>query len=584
MIGSYFADAATQVLFLVMLAISLNLLLGLAGQLSMATSAFYGIGAYTCAALTATGITLTGEPAAGPGLPFVLGLLGAVILTAIAGFLVALPAGRRVKGDYLILLTLAFFFLFTTIASNWIPVTGGPNGAIVVPIDLFGWSPATTEEALIFFALLTVALGLVCGWIASSPFGRLLRGIRDDEVAVQSLGKGTIWPKMLVFAVTAGIAGGVGALSAGYSQYVAPGTYSLDLAILVAACVALGGPGNVLGSAFAAVVIGSLRPVLENIPGLGDNAIPWQAVIYGVVLVLTIRFRPQGILPEGIWSRIWSRMRNAHRTDQSDDHAREDAPVALPPARAISVEVHGISKQFGGLSAARDVDLRLRPGEIVALIGPNGAGKTTVFNLITGSIRPDAGRVSIDGVDVTGWSPKKIARAGMVRYFQNVRVFEGLTAIENVSMAVPDQPGESLARTLFRPLTTRNRGRDVRREAMEALMLVGASHLAHKNVRDLAFGEQKLVAFARLIATGADVLLLDEPTSGVDPRSAEQIIELVKRLAEAGKTICIVEHSLHVVTALADRVVFMDAGKVIAEGTVSEITNQPELVDLYFGT
>ncbi len=579
MIGSYFSDATNQVLFLVMLAITLNLLLGVAGQLSMATAAFYGIGAYSCGVLTASGITLSGSEAFGPGWPFIGGLLGATAIAAVGGLLVALPAGNRVRGDYLILLTLSFHFLFTNVVSSWVDVTGGPNGMVVVPLSLFGWTPQTTDEAMQFFIALTVVLALVCWWITTSPFGRLLRGLREDEVAVQSLGKRTVWPKMLMFSVTAGAAGAVGALSASYTQFVAPGTYNLDLAILVAACVALGGPGNILGSALAAVVIGSLRPVLENVSGLGDDAIPWQAVIYGAILVLTIRFRPQGILPEGIWSRRARRSAGdgRPRTKQVEVERTE-------PRDGVSVQVRGVSKKFGGLQAAKDVDLDLSPGEIVALIGPNGAGKTTVFNLITGTISPDSGTVRLGDEDVTHRSPREVALAGMVRYFQNVRAFEGVTALDNVAVAVPRQAGESLFWTLFRPVHVWREEQQVKARARLSLRNVGIEHLADKTVKDLSFGEQKLVTFARMLATGAQVLLLDEPTSGVDPKSAEHIIGLVKRLSAEGKTICIVEHSLHVVTELADRIVFMDQGQVIAEGSVDEITTQQDLVDLYFGT
>jgi branched-chain amino acid transport system permease protein len=595
MIGSYFSDAASQVLFVVMLAMTLNLLLGVAGQLSMATAAFYGLGAYTSGILTATGVNLSGQEPIGPGWPFALGVLGAVAVSALGGLLVALPAGRRVRGDYLILLTLSFHFLFTNAVSSWVSLTGGPNGMVVVPIEIFGWTPATTDDALVLIVIVTILIGLACWRVASSPLGRLLRGLREDEIAVQSLGKRTVWPKMLMFAVTAGAAGGIGALAASYTQFVAPGTYNLDLAILVAACVALGGPGNVVGSAIAAVIIGSIRPVLENVSGLGDAAIPWQAVIYGLILVLTIRFRPQGIVPEGMVTRLRAKrmhsVRDAPSAPDGQALARVEETVAQIELKrngdtpdGMTVTVRGVSKRFGGLQAAQDVDLDLRPREVVALIGPNGAGKTTVFNLITGTITPDEGSVALNDVSIIGSHPTDVAKAGMVRYFQNIRAFEGMTALENVSIAVPGQTGESLLWAFLRPFHVRAQERRVREAAMESLRAAGVEHLAHLIVKDMAFGEQKLVAFARLLATRAQVLLLDEPTSGVDPKSAQHIIELVKRLAAEGKTICIVEHSLHVVSELADRIVFMDAGRVIAEGTVQEITSKEELVDLYFGT
>lgn len=588
--GSYFADIATQVTFLLALAMSLNLLLGVAGQMSMATAAFYGLGAYTCAILTSEGMFLTADAFSGPNWPFLAGFAAAVAVSFVGGLIIAAPAARRVKGDYLILLTLAFHFLFVSIVSTWTGLTGGSNGMMLPPIQLPFVTIDTTDKALVFCLGWALLIGITCAWIASSPFGRLLRGIRDDEIAVQSLGKPTILPKSLVFGLTAAMAGATGAISAAYLQFVAPNTYSLDLAILAAACVALGGAGNMLGCAIAAVMLGSLRPFLENIGALSsDTSVPWQSVIYGAFLVFGILFRPAGLLPENAgFIRGW------RRSSASADHPPRNTGHAVPGANAgrprheameeLMVEISGASRSFGGLNAVQDVSIRLYKGEIVALIGPNGAGKTTVFNILTGSLKPDSGTVALKGKSILGLDPRQVAQAGMVRYFQNVRAFPGLTALDNVAMGVPDQPGESLLGLFSRPLANVRAERLTRKKARKHLEFVGAADLAEELVSNLAFGQQKLVAFARMLATDADVFLLDEPTSGVDPKSAEQIIGLVRDLARMGKTICIVEHSLHVVSALSDRVVFMDAGRVIAEGAVDEITRREDLVDLYFGT
>ena len=408
------------------------------------------------------------------------------------------------------------------------------------------------------------------------------------------LGKPTVWPKSLTFGLTASIAGATGAVSAAYMQFVAPTTYSLDLAILVAACVALGGPGNILGSVIAAVAIGSLRPILENTGLLSsDTSVPWQTVIYGAVLVLGMVFRPAGLLPEGFSFRGRSTGQAGSSTDANvvalagrpEGHGHgKAAKVTTADQGEVVVEVRNLSKRFGGLQAVRDVSFKLRKGEIVALIGPNGAGKSTIFNLMTGAIPPDNGDVLVRGRSVIGADPAQVAKLGMARYFQHVRILEGMTAIDNVALGVPDQAGESLGRVFVSPSAVAQREQRVQAESLKHLRDVGAEGYANEVARDLAFGQQKLIAFARLLATGADVLLLDEPTSGVDPRSAQQIIELVRDLAASGKTICIVEHSLHVVSELADRIVFMDAGAVVGEGTVAEITGRADLVELYFGT
>jgi len=249
----------------------------------------------------------------------------------------------------------------------------------------------------------------------------------------------------------------------------------------------------------------------------------------------------------------------------------------------VKVRVAGLSKRFGGLVAVDDVNLELRAGEIVALVGPNGAGKTTLFNLFTNVITPDAGVVELRGVDVRKMRASAIAKSGMVRSWQHVRVFPNMSVLDNVAVAVPNQLSESLLRLATSPRASMRREAEVLRIALDHLEFVGMREHAFTMARNLSFGQQKAVAIARVLATGSEVLLLDEPTSGVDPKSAEEAINLVKRLARAGKCVCIVEHSLHVVEALADRVVFLDSGRVIAEGSVSEITSRPELHELYFG-
>jgi ABC-type branched-subunit amino acid transport system ATPase component len=269
--------------------------------------------------------------------------------------------------------------------------------------------------------------------------------------------------------------------------------------------------------------------------------------------------------------------------EQSTAPTGQEQPAADQTSPGVAVHVDGLHKRFGGLEAVDGVCFDLRPGEIVALIGPNGAGKTTIFNLMTNSIPPDRGIVEVGGKSIGKMPPQKIVGAGMVRSWQNVRLFTSMSALENVMLAIPDQPSERLWPVLLRPRTTMRREREVRSLALEHLAFVGLADAADTRVSDLSFGQQKAVAIARVLATGSQVLLLDEPTSGIDPRSVDEAIELVRKVAATGKSVCIVEHSVHVVEALADRVVFLEAGKVRAEGTVADITCRPELAEVYFG-
>jgi ABC-type branched-subunit amino acid transport system ATPase component len=248
------------------------------------------------------------------------------------------------------------------------------------------------------------------------------------------------------------------------------------------------------------------------------------------------------------------------------------------------VEVHGLSKAFGGIHAVQNLELTIEKGKVTGLIGPNGAGKTTIFNLLTGALRPDAGKVLLRGEDITGRSLNRIATRGMIRSFQDVRVYANLTPLENVLLAVRGSDEEREARAT---LVTHRQGENghTRREiAMEYLDFIGLTEKAEHITANLPFGEQKLVALARVLAAEPDVLLLDEPASGIDKQWIDRIVELVAQLRDRGLAICLVEHNLEVVRAVADRVYFLESGEVAAEGSMDELSHDQRLIEAYFGT
>jgi len=615
----YYADIAVQILFLIMLGASLNLLMGYAGELSMAHATFYGVGAYTAGLLTlpvateAIAAASSRGVAGGAGWDIGPALLVAIGVSFVVALLLALPALSRVRGEYLVLLTLAFQTVANQLMGSADSVTGGAYGLTPIPpAELFGLSLGMPTQAFWLLLPCTVIVVAVCFGIGESPFGRLLKGLREQELAVKAVGKDTVVPKLVVFGLAAGIAGFAGALNASYYQFIAPGTYDLNLSILVIAIVIIGGVSNLTGTIIGAILLGSLRPILQEVAG--DNAIAWQAVIYGLLLVLIIRFRPFGLVPEGTsMLRLFRRGGLEPAVAGASSGVKSVTAVApsipeLPPTPGAStaaapprtdavvlsepvvvtdpspvLEVRNLSKRFRGLQAVDDVSFDLERGKITSLIGPNGAGKTTIFNLLTHVITPDTGTVTLNGEDISGLSPHRIAKRGMARSFQDGRLFERLTAVENVMLAVPGNSGENLALLATRPMHCRARDHEARELALEALGFVGMRAQAGTVVADLSFGDQKLVAIARLLATECDVLLLDEPTSGVDPGAVEGVIEVVRGLRDAGKTVCLVEHSVHMVGQLADRGIFLDQGRKLAEGTLEELMGQKHLTEIYFG-
>ncbi len=590
---SYYADIAVSILILMTLAVSLNLLLGYAGRVSMAHAIFFGIGGFTAARLTLPtvqdlgGVVPPGTQA-GLGWSWFPALVVAMVVAFLAALLISIPAVRLVRGEYLILLTLAFQLVTNQLMGVVDSVTGGPYGLSGIPPLTIAGTAFFEPEKFVWVMALAAALAIGACWaLGESPFGRLLKGLREHESAVASVGKSPVRPELLAFSISASIAGGVGALAAFYYGSVVPSTFSLTYSILIVSVVVLGGIGNLGGTILGAIVLGGLEPLLRQY--VGDSAIPWQAVIYGAALVVMMRLRPEGILPEGRGlGPLLRRIRKPPITtvptpEEALGRLRhvdnEEAPGAPPILLAT-----GLQKSFGGLKAVNGATFALPRGQITALIGPNGAGKTTIFNMICGTIAPDQGQVHLRGDDVTGRATYKVARLGLARSFQDVRVCQRLTALDNVALGVPDQPGEQFSRLLLTPRAVRRAERAVRASALDCLALLGIADRADVLVSELSYGDQKLVAIARLLATGCDVLLLDEPTSGVDPASVEKVINGISRLRDLGHTVCLVEHSVHFVQRLADRAVFLDQGTVIAEGTVDDLIGRRELAELYFGT
>jgi branched-chain amino acid transport system ATP-binding protein len=250
---------------------------------------------------------------------------------------------------------------------------------------------------------------------------------------------------------------------------------------------------------------------------------------------------------------------------------------------AAYLQATGVDVSFGGLKALNDCSFTIQQGRITCLVGPNGAGKTTIFNVITGFLRPDRGSVSFQGRSLDRWKPQSIVAAGIARTFQNLRLFIDLTAVDNVLAALPDQTGEDPIAAIFRPFHTASAQRRRRDEASAILDRVGLSNRAGDFVRNLSYGEQKLLIIARVLATGAELLLLDEPASGLSAGALDNVMTLLRRLRDDGKTLLVVEHNTRVVQQIADDVLFLHQGHLMAQGTPEAIVNDPALAEIYFG-
>ena len=245
---------------------------------------------------------------------------------------------------------------------------------------------------------------------------------------------------------------------------------------------------------------------------------------------------------------------------------------------------NGLTKRFDGTTVVDNVSFVVEHGQILGLIGPNGAGKTTLFNLLSGVLRPDAGSLSINGIDATNLPPYRLARLGLVRTFQLARELDRLTVLENVQLAARDNVGETLAGSLFRPKAARESERAVTQRARDVLALVSLSAHESKPAANLSGGQKKLLELARCLMAEADIILLDEIAAGVAPHLVEEIAVLIQRLnREHAKTFVIIEHNIGFIRKLASRVVVMAAGRVLAEGSFDHVAANPAVVDSYLG-
>lgn len=245
------------------------------------------------------------------------------------------------------------------------------------------------------------------------------------------------------------------------------------------------------------------------------------------------------------------------------------------------LSVQGLSKNFDGVKALTDFSCTVQSGEILGLIGPNGAGKTTFFNVLSGFLAPNGGKVVLEGKDITGAPPYKITRLGISRTFQNMRLIRQISVLDNVLLCFQDQPGEKLRNVFFNWRFCRQRESENREEAMTLLEEAGLAHKADDQAEALSYGQQKLLSLVCCLATHSELLLLDEPVAGIAPEMIERILETIRGLPAKGKSVILIEHNLDAVMEVCDRVVFMDAGAKISEGRPEEVRNDPRVIEAY---
>ena len=461
---------------------------------------------------------------------------------------------------------------------NWTSLTGGPSGiAGIPPLSIAGHTFSGPAQFLPIAVIAALLCFLVVRHVGHGPFGRALRAMRENESAAASVGKNIIAMKVSTFGLSAALASVAGSLFANYISYVGADSFQVSETVLILSMVVVGGTGNLLGSVIGAAFLVVVPDALAFLSLPEGYAGQLRLLIYGCVLILFLVFRPQGILRE-------RRHRAAHRRHGDvNDALRTDVTrqSSAPPGGAV-LEGIGLQKRFGGIVAIAALDISLFAGRITGLVGPNGAGKTTTFNLLTGFLRPNAGEIRYQGKTISNLRPHELVRAGIARSFQDLRLFTGMSVLENVMVALPRQSGDRLLALFFRPLRVRREEAHNTAKAMAILEFVGLAEKADQLADDLSYAEEKLLVVARLVATEADVLLLDEPLSGLDASGLRRMIDLLRRLAAAKRTICIIEHNLDAIRDACDHLIYLDEGRALAAGDPAQLMRDPELVERYF--
>jgi branched-chain amino acid transport system permease protein len=550
-------------LFWIVLATSWNILSGYAGYFSFGHGAFFGAGVYTSATL-----------AAKFNWPFLWTLPVAALVAAVIGVGVGAVAfrARGVRGELFALLTLAVTFVLATIVGNT-AIDGGPGVYLnAVPVPRIG--PTPTSSLYLMMLMAAVATLLVSWAIRDSRFGTGLFAIHDDEDAAEVMGVPTYRWKLAALAVSCALAGWVGGIHALFVSYVTTSeTFNLTVPLTVVLMSILGGMRHWAGPAIGAVAITCLLFAFTG----GEYAVLGKGVI-GLILVIGILFMPEGVMGFRAFARTPRGVMGSPPPQPSPSRGREPAepPPPLVEVRVggkaeVLLQVKGLSKSFRGLKALSNVTLQVRKGEILGLLGPNGSGKSTFINVVSGHYLPDGGEVWLDGRNIAGLPAHEIARAGIARTYQIPRPFAQLSVLDNVAVS---------AMYAGQGLPTMKAGR---REAMQWLEFTRLAGKAQSLPGELNLHQRKFLELARALASRPKLVLLDEVLSGLTPTETESAVDQIRRIRDQGTTIVFVEHVMHAVMALTDRLVVFDQGAMLAEGAPREVMQSAAVMGAYLG-
>ncbi|MGH8856857.1 MAG: ATP-binding cassette domain-containing protein [Polaromonas sp.] len=558
----------------VLIAQSINLLTGVAGQISLGHAAFLGIGAYTSALLMKTW-----------GVPLPFALVAATLLSAASGWLLSFAAGR-VREFYLAMMTLGFGMIFYELIREWTAVTGGVAGLSGVSspslktLSFFGVAMGPVAYFQFVLAVTAIVMWQLRNFL-TSPYGRAYFAIHASEVAAGSIGVARVGTKREAYTLSAALTGLAGGFYASLVGYLGPESFGLHRSVEALVMAVVGGLGSLSGPILGAIVFTYLP---EKLQFFAD----WQFMMYGLLLMASFVMLPKGLagllLPRSRYIKLSAQEKSQTQANHRDLVSKGAAVEQPASTESPLLVAKDISLSFLGLRALDGVSLEIRRGQIIGLVGPNGSGKSTLVNVISGIYCPSAGVVSFEGRPISGLQDHQVAKLGVLRTFQDPRLVKSFTVRENVLLGMHRLYRQGrVAAALNLPSAQREEAAMLVKVS-EALELAGLTALADTTVKDLPYGDQRMTELCRVLVADPRVVLLDEPAAGLSEGELIRLADVIRALKRRGVSIVLIEHHMDFLDDLVDEVVVLEIGTMIYRGGMEGMYRNQAVISAYLGT